>query len=393
MEIVLRVVFFVSFLYFGFVRGGDYNVLDFGAKGDGETDDSKAFVKAWKTMCGDDDGNTKTLLIPSGQTFLLQSLQFHGPCGSSSVVQMNGNIVAPVDKRAWLDNKTPNWIVFVSINGLTIIGVGTINGFGSSFWEETIDKRPTALEFRNCNNLNISGITSIDSPRNHISINNCDKVMISNIQLFAPEKSPNTDGINISFSTNVSISNSIIGTGDDCIALKTGSVNINITEVVCGPGHGISIGSLGDNGQKAKVQNVHVTHSTFNKTTNGARIKTWQGGEGYAKHIYFEHITIIDAMNPIIIDQQYKDKGRHGLESKKNSADVAISNVKFIDFRGTTSNEKIITLNCSKIKPCKNIVLNDINITTMNGEKSTIDCSSVVGNSDSSVVTADCFKI
>ncbi|ESQ39575.1 hypothetical protein EUTSA_v10001187mg [Eutrema salsugineum] len=307
MEIILRVVFFVNFLYFGFVSGIDYSVLDFGATGDGETDDSKAFVKAWKTMCGD-EGDTKTLLIPSGQTFLLQPLQFRGPCGSSSVIQ----------------------VPFLSVNGLSIIGTGTINGFGSSFWEEKISKRPTVLQFHNCNTLNISGITSIDSPRNHISINNCDKVMISNIQLIAPETSPNTDGIDIAASTNIQISNSVISTGDDCIALKTGSVNINITEVVCGPGHGISIGSLGDKGQEAKVENVQVTHCTFNKTTNGARIKTWKGGEGYVKHVYFEHITIIDGKNPIIIDQQYKDKGHRVLESEENSADVAISNAQIL---------------------------------------------------------------
>lgn len=38
-------------------------------------------------MCGD-EGDTKTLMIPSGQTFLLQPLQFQGPCGSSPVVQV-----------------------------------------------------------------------------------------------------------------------------------------------------------------------------------------------------------------------------------------------------------------------------------------------------------------
>ncbi|XP_002863542.2 probable polygalacturonase At3g15720, partial [Arabidopsis lyrata subsp. lyrata] len=363
------------FLYFGFVSGENYNVLDFGAKGDGKTDDSKAFIKAWKTMCGD-EGDTKTILVPSSQTFLLQPLQFQGPCGSSPVFQMDGEIVAPSDESLWLnlDQKSKKWISFSNVNDLTVVGSGSINGFGSSFWE--------SLDFNNCNNLKISGITSKDSPRNHISIDSCNIVMISNIQLFAPETSPNTDGIDISTSTNVDISKSTIGTGDDCIALNTGCVNINITEIVCGPGHGISIGSLGANGQVAKVENVQVTHCIFNKTTNGARIKTCQGGEGYVKHIYFEHITIIDAKNPIIIDQHYVDKGHSSFESNKDSEAVAISDVKFIDFHGTTPNENIITLNCSKIKPCKNIVFNDINITTEEGGKPKSDCNYVMGNSE-----------
>lgn len=69
------------------------------------------------------------------------------------------------------------------------------------------------MDFHNCNNLKISGITSKDSPKNHISIDSCNIVVISNIQLFAPENSPNTDGIDISTSTNVEISKSTIGTG------------------------------------------------------------------------------------------------------------------------------------------------------------------------------------
>lgn len=71
---------------------------------------------------------------------------------------------------------------------------------------------------------------------------------------------------------------------------------------------------------------------------------------------------------------------------------MAISDVKFIGFRGTTSNENVITLNCSKIKLCENIVVDDIDITTMDGKEPKIECSHVVGISDSSIVVNDCFK-
>ncbi|TQD88426.1 hypothetical protein C1H46_026022 [Malus baccata] len=42
----------------------------------------------------------------------------------------------------------------------------------------------------------------------------------------------------------------------------------------------------------------------------GARIKTWQGGSGYARNIHFQHIHLREAKNPIIIDQFYCN-GRH----------------------------------------------------------------------------------
>ncbi|VVB10154.1 unnamed protein product [Arabis nemorensis] len=378
---VLRISILLNFLYFALVNGQNYNVLNFSAKGDGHTDDSTAFAKSWNATCNG-EGDMKTLYIPAGKTFLTQSILFQGPCKSSSIkVQLDGVIVAPSNKGAWLSYKFLGWINFSNVLGLTIVGSGTINGRGSSFWEQNskISQRPTALHILGCDNLRISGITSIDSPKNHISIKSCKNVTISNINLLAPEQSPNTDGIDISASTSINIFNSTIKTGDDCIAINTGTVNINITRINCGPGHGISVGSLGAQGVDAVVSNVQVTHCTFNQTKNGARIKTWPGGEGYAKNISFENITLINAQNPIIIDQHYINKGRpYAIEESA----VAISDINFVGFRGTTSSKDAIILRCSEITHCKDVVMDGIDITMVNGGKPTVDCQYVDGKSN-----------
>ncbi|KAL7187422.1 hypothetical protein ACSBR1_037489 [Camellia fascicularis] len=69
------------------------------------------------------------------------------------------------------------------------------------------------LRFHRCNRLRLIGLKHINSPRNHISISNCSDVTIFNLQIISPENSPNTDGINISHSTQVIINTSIIATG------------------------------------------------------------------------------------------------------------------------------------------------------------------------------------
>ncbi|XP_042500092.1 probable polygalacturonase At3g15720 [Macadamia integrifolia] len=219
-----------------------------------------------------------------------------------------------------------------------------------------------AVNFHNCNGLQLSGLKHMNSPRNHISINGCNVVTISHLNITAPQDSPNTDGIDISASTQVLIHDSYIGTGDDCVAINTGSSFINITKVHCGPGHGISVGSLGKYGAHQTVEEVHVNDCSFYGTMNGARIKTWKGGSGYAKKISFEKITLTEVKNPIIIDQHYIDKNVY---SPQDATDVEVSDVTYIGFHGSTTSKNAITLMCGDSVGCTNIVLDQINITSV----------------------------
>lgn len=68
----------------------------------------------------------------------------------------------------------------------------------------------------------------------------------------------------------------LILSGDDCVSIQTGCSNVYIHNVNCGPGHGISIGSLGKDHTKACVSNITVRDVTMHNTMNGVRIKTWQ---------------------------------------------------------------------------------------------------------------------
>jgi len=64
--------------------------------------------------------------------------------------------------------------------------------------------------------------------------------------------------------------------GDDCISIQTGCSNVYVHNVNCGPGHGISIGSLGKDNTRACVSNITVRDVNIHDSMNGVRIKTWQ---------------------------------------------------------------------------------------------------------------------
>ncbi|KAL6996553.1 Glycosidase [Sarracenia purpurea var. burkii] len=114
---------------------GVFSVLNYGAVGDGITDDSGAFLAAWTSTCGA-VLYASTLFIPEGKTFLLNPLKFEGPCKSLSInIQVYGNIVAP-DKAAWTGQNLQDWLVFLNLDGLIVDGSGLIDGHGSSWWDQ-----------------------------------------------------------------------------------------------------------------------------------------------------------------------------------------------------------------------------------------------------------------
>ncbi|CAK8536708.1 unnamed protein product [Lathyrus sativus] len=346
----------------------DVTNTKYGAIGDGNTDDSEAFIKAWQDVCGSQV--TPTLIIPNNKTFFLQPLIFKGPCKATIKVWLGGTIIAPknMEDWKWVEDKELAWIRFEDISGLTVNGGGQINGQGAPWWKEYPDnesKRPSAIKFIGCEKITISNLTHYDSPRNHMGIASCKDVYISDLKMIAPDDSPNTDGINIASSSNVIIKDSTITTGDDCVAINTDSFFINITGVFCGPGHGISVGSLGKNGEYAKVEDIYVNNCTFTRTSNGARIKTWEGGNGYARKITYEDIEFNEVKNPIIIDQSYNPK----IYDDDDGKGVAVTDVIFRNLRGT-STEDPIQLKCKPNISCINIELDNINITRMDNEKS-----------------------
>ena len=82
------------------------------------------------------------------------------------------------------------------------------------------------LSFNACNGLRVSYLSITNSPKAHITINDCEDAIFSHITIQSPGDSPNTDGIDISASKNIFIKDSKIAAGKPSIHLITYEISI-----------------------------------------------------------------------------------------------------------------------------------------------------------------------
>ncbi|KAF5949819.1 hypothetical protein HYC85_011812 [Camellia sinensis] len=125
--------------------------------------------------------------------------------------------------------------------------------------------------------------------------------------------------------------------GDVCVSLGDGSQQVNIEKVKCGPGHGISVGSLGKYHGEEPVTGVTLKDCTMTNTMNVVRVKTWPASpSGVASDLHFEDLVMNNVSTPVLIDQQYYPYDQ--CQSEIPSC-VKITNVSFKDIPGTSATE------------------------------------------------------
>ncbi|KAL7128489.1 hypothetical protein ABFS83_14G320700 [Erythranthe nasuta] len=356
------------------------NVDGFGAVGDGVSDDTQAFVNAWNKACSTD---RSVLLVPQGRRYLVNATRFRGPCSDKFVIQIEGTIVAPDEPKSWDPKNQRNWLSFYNLTKVYFQGNGVIDGSGSKWWAASCKKNktnpcrgaPTALTIDLSSAVRVKGLTIQNSQQMNFVISRSNSVRVIDVKVSSPEESPNTDGIHITDSTTVLVQNCKIGTGDDCISIVNGSSNIKMKNIYCGPGHGISIGSLGKDNSTGIVEKIVLDKAFLRGATNGLRIKTWQGGSGYVRSVRYQDVRMEDVSNPIIIDQFYCDSPT---SCQNQTSAVEISQIMYRNITGTSRSQKAMKFACSDSVPCTHIVLNNINLQKSDGTVETY-CNSAAG--------------
>ena len=210
-----------------------FNVKDFGAKGDGRTDDAPAIQRTidHTTAAGGGRVYFPAGTFLSGPLFLKSNIEIH--------LDGAATLLANPDERVYTHSafrENPGegtiWIGGEHIENVAFSGTGEINGNGISFMGKELDEayelkpfqivdpRPHLLTLVDGKNIRIRDLRITNSAYWTLHLAGCNDVVISGITLLNSLKVRNSDGIDIDHSKNVRISDCYIESGDDCICLK-----------------------------------------------------------------------------------------------------------------------------------------------------------------------------
>ena len=290
------------------IPANNFNVTNYGAKGDGVTTNTAAIASAISAAVAAGGGTVEfpaaagTYL--SGPITLYSSINLQVDTGAELQMLPYGSFPATTTNS---DNNVYTFIFCKNVHDLEICGGGTIDGQGAAWWAAKVSSPPMLLDLFSCDRLFIHDITFQNSPYHHCGIrDNGGNITISNLTESAPSTSPNTDGLDF-VGTNCLIEHCNISVGDDNIALgSTGPlIGLVITNCTFGSGHGVSIGSTVTDG----ITNVTVVNCSFNGTVNGIRMKCDPDASSPVTNLNYLNLSMTNIEFPIVIYTYYNYTG------------------------------------------------------------------------------------
>lgn len=352
------------------------NILDFGAVNDAKSINTssiqEAIDKAHKI-------GGATVIIPkgiflTGTLFLKENVTLRLEQGAILLGSTNINDYTPLTKGHNKDRQPYHLIVADNVENITIEGKGTIDGNGESFWQDyEKDKKGNMIiprwimakekkispliEITKCKNVTIKDVTIKTGGGWNVHLHNSMLVRVDGINIINNLYSPNSDGIDITGSTDVMISNCYIKTCDDAICLKTTpesnecrriTVTNCIIETLC---VGLKLGC----GESFKdMSDVTFSNCIINKSSRAIGLYIKEGST-------YENISITNIVSntnaPLIFNRPIQIQVDRNTILKKPGT---IRNVTISNFICTTEGRILLTADKDAI--VENIILRDITI-------------------------------
>lgn len=207
----------------------DYNITDYGAVGDGKTNNTNAIQKVIN-KCSETGGRvyfpkgvfvTGTLILKSNITIYLSGQAvLKGTADTTAYPRMK-----PTSYRSYIDNYSDKALLFAeNQENITITGTGTFDGNGDHrVFQDGLEgsvNRPFGIKMIQCRNIEVSHIRMRNSAFWMQVYLACDKVRLHGLNIYN-HCNMNNDGIDIDGCSNVIVSDCIIDTSDDNICFKS----------------------------------------------------------------------------------------------------------------------------------------------------------------------------
>jgi polygalacturonase len=214
-----------------------FDVLKYGATGDGKTLDSAAFQRAIDEAAA--YSGKAQVLVRGGHKYLVGTIELKGSIDfhladdaellvSTRREDYRGGLAGTVE-GATMAAAMGAVITADRVQGLKISGTGTLQGRAREFmksydtpneWWLPGDFRPKMFVLTGCKDLEVRDITFAEAPNWGLHMLGCDGVLVDNVKVRNLLDVPNCDGIDPDHSRNVEIRNCNLVCGDDGVVIK-----------------------------------------------------------------------------------------------------------------------------------------------------------------------------
>lgn len=342
-----------------------------------------------------------TIVVPAGEwatgpLHLSDNTHLHFEDGAILIFSSNPDDYLPVVFTRWEGMECYNYSPLIYANNckkIAVTGNGKLLGSGSDWWhwkqlqQEAANElcyaeynkipvkervygtkeaalRPSFLQFINCSEILIDGITLVDGPQWTLHPVYCENMIIRNVTVRTAGH--NTDGLNPDSCKNVLIENCDFSTGDDCIAINSGMnedgwrvnrpcENILIRNCVMSGGHGaVVIGSAMSGG----VRNIYAHNCYIKDTMQGIRLKSMRGRGGFVENVTFENFEINNVSNESIQINMFYE---FSTVVPKSNAASSFKNITIRNINGVGADTAIMLKGLPE-KKLENITLEDISL-------------------------------
>ncbi|HUB68095.1 MAG TPA: chitobiase/beta-hexosaminidase C-terminal domain-containing protein, partial [Candidatus Methylacidiphilales bacterium] len=210
-----------------------YNVIDYGATGNGTTLDSPAINNAIAAASNAGGG---TVEFPAG-TYLCESIHLLSNVtlylDAGSTIEGASSGYDPIEPTAYASYEDFGHAYFHDaliwgqyLSNIGIVGSGTITGNGNlstnlASGSYSIGQADKVLALKYCNNVTLSGITITKGGHFGILANGTNNMYVDGIQLLCSNTSVSRDAFDLISSSHVHVTNSNIQGSDDAMCLKS----------------------------------------------------------------------------------------------------------------------------------------------------------------------------